>query len=281
MSANLFPSKKLSPQQVGLLSAAIPSPFGDALGLLADTAGYVQDPSSLTPGRGLLSLAALIPGIPRVGTRAKLAKSAVRDAAGELKPVYHGTTADIPWFGQKVGKRSTSDPNSLLGTHFASQPAVASDFAQGNYKDLGGGGRVFQAYLNVKNPMRFHSETDLNAAMARFAHEHGLLSTDALRAIKSRDAIETAARIDAGEHLAKISPEDVKRGFDPLWYSTGTDVMKHAKNRKDIARRFKKHLEAQGVDGIEYGNNLEGIAERSWIAFNPDQIITATGNPRK
>ena len=65
MSANLFPSKKLTPQQVGLLSAAVPSPFGDALGLLADTAGYIQDPSSLTPGRGLLSLAALIPGIPR------------------------------------------------------------------------------------------------------------------------------------------------------------------------------------------------------------------------
>ena len=64
MSANLFPAKKLSPQQVGLLSAAIPSPFGDALGLLADTAGYIQDPSSLTPGRGLLSLAALAPGIP-------------------------------------------------------------------------------------------------------------------------------------------------------------------------------------------------------------------------
>ena len=47
-----------------MLSAAIPSPFGDALGLLADTAGYVQDPSSLTPLRGALSLAGLVPGIP-------------------------------------------------------------------------------------------------------------------------------------------------------------------------------------------------------------------------
>jgi len=65
VSANLFPSKKMTPQQVGLLSAAVPSPFGDALGLLADAAGYAQDPSSLTPRSGLLSLAAMIPGIPR------------------------------------------------------------------------------------------------------------------------------------------------------------------------------------------------------------------------
>ncbi len=65
MSANLFPAKKMTPQQVGLLSAAVPSPFGDALGLLADAAGYAQDPKSLTPMSGLLSLAAMIPGIPR------------------------------------------------------------------------------------------------------------------------------------------------------------------------------------------------------------------------
>lgn len=65
MSANLFPSKRMTPQRVGLLSAAIPSPFGDGLGLLADAAGYAKDPASLTTGRGLLSLAALLPGIPR------------------------------------------------------------------------------------------------------------------------------------------------------------------------------------------------------------------------
>lgn len=51
--------------QMGLLSAALPSPAGDVVGLLADAGGYAADPSSLTPARGLLSLAALAPGIPR------------------------------------------------------------------------------------------------------------------------------------------------------------------------------------------------------------------------
>lgn len=64
MSANLFPSKRMTPQQVGLLSAAVPSPYGDALGLMADAMGYAQDPRSLTPMSGLLSLAGMLPGVP-------------------------------------------------------------------------------------------------------------------------------------------------------------------------------------------------------------------------
>ena len=52
-------------QQMGLLSTALPSPYGDVAGLLADGMGYAADPSSLTPGRGLLSLAAMAPGVPR------------------------------------------------------------------------------------------------------------------------------------------------------------------------------------------------------------------------
>jgi hypothetical protein len=78
LSANLFPSKKLTPQQVGLLSAAVPSPFGDALGLLADGMGYAQNPETLTPMSGLLSLAGMIPGIPGKASRKELQAIAKR-----------------------------------------------------------------------------------------------------------------------------------------------------------------------------------------------------------
>ena len=103
MSANLFPSKKLTPQQVGLLSAAVPSPFGDALGLLADTAGYVQDPKSLTLGRGLLSLAALIPGVPRYvhGTLADNVGGIRR--SGLLPSVGPNTMAAYGEYAQEFG----------------------------------------------------------------------------------------------------------------------------------------------------------------------------------
>ena len=38
---------------------------GDAIGLLADTSDYVKNPRSLTLTSGLLSLAGMVPGIPR------------------------------------------------------------------------------------------------------------------------------------------------------------------------------------------------------------------------
>ena len=52
-------------QSLGLLSMVAPPVAGDVLGLLADGMGYAKDPSSLTLGSGLLSLAGLLPGVPR------------------------------------------------------------------------------------------------------------------------------------------------------------------------------------------------------------------------
>jgi hypothetical protein len=39
-------------QQMGLLSAGLPSPYGDVVGLLADVGGYAENPESLTRARG-------------------------------------------------------------------------------------------------------------------------------------------------------------------------------------------------------------------------------------
>lgn len=99
VSANLFPSKKMTPQQVGLLSAAVPSPFGDALGLLADGIGYAQDPKSLTWGRGALSLLGLAPGIPSMAMFAgPLAKTANLSALEKAKAMARlGRSDDAIW----------------------------------------------------------------------------------------------------------------------------------------------------------------------------------------
>lgn len=52
-------------QAMGLLSMGLPSPVGDAVGLLADGYGYASGQQKLTPTAGLLSLAGLIPFVPR------------------------------------------------------------------------------------------------------------------------------------------------------------------------------------------------------------------------
>ncbi len=63
--------RRVTPQAVsnglGAASMAMPSPYGDLAGLAADAIGYAGNPRSLTPLNGLLSIAALAPGIPRAG----------------------------------------------------------------------------------------------------------------------------------------------------------------------------------------------------------------------
>jgi hypothetical protein len=119
----------MTPQQVGLLSAAIPSPFGDGLGLLADAAGYAQDPSSLTPGRGLLSLAALLPGIPR--------------------KVFHGTPAVFDEFLENAPKQ-TLGGLSKHGVSVSESSAVAN-----RYATMSGAGapNVRQMTFTAKKPL--------------------------------------------------------------------------------------------------------------------------------
>src|SRR5690606_19642598 len=172
--------------------------------------------------------------------------SEVVDEQGRPLVMYHGTTADFESFATSGVKRTTSDPNTRLGIHFAKHPSVASQFAEAE------GGRVIPVYLSLQNPLRFSLETDLNAAMARFAYENGLLTVDALRAIGSRDAFETARELENKEY-ERIADKDL------FWYGVGTDVMRRAKNRMRIASAYKKHLEKLGYDGIEYGNTVEGF----------------------
>jgi hypothetical protein len=87
--------RRITPQRVsgslGAASMALPSPIGDVAGLLADGIGYAGNPQSFTPGAGLLSLAGLVPGVPRVPKKAgwfssDLVSEFVADAAKYAPP---------------------------------------------------------------------------------------------------------------------------------------------------------------------------------------------------
>lgn len=126
---------------------------GDAVGLGQDVRGYAESPNSLTPWAGLLSLAGLIPGVPRVGTMAKLKGTKVLDEAGMPRQVYHATTKDFDRLepkggaiffsktpqGAANGERGFLDPQE-----FPFLPAEMYQPAQGL--------RVLPSYLNLKNP---------------------------------------------------------------------------------------------------------------------------------
>jgi hypothetical protein len=64
MAGGKLPNHQSDPKMMSAAAQFVPG-VGDAIGLLSDAAGYIQNPQSLTPASGLLSLAALAPGIPR------------------------------------------------------------------------------------------------------------------------------------------------------------------------------------------------------------------------
>lgn len=101
--------RRATPQAVsnglGAASMFMPSPYGDLAGLAADAIGYAGNPRSLTPLNGLLSLAALAPGVPR-GARAAVGGQ-VAEANGFF---YKGgqflpSTAEAPGFWTVNGKK--------------------------------------------------------------------------------------------------------------------------------------------------------------------------------
>lgn len=140
-----LPRGNLGPQELGLLSMALPPVAGDAVGLLADGMRYAQDPSSLTPMAGLLSLAGLIPGIPASG----LNKDAMRRlrASGLIKRVHNSAKLSgdnyvrgAAWAedGALTGVHVTDNPKKVIDALNQDVPLTAGRGAE-KYGDLGKG----------------------------------------------------------------------------------------------------------------------------------------------
>ncbi len=64
MAGRGLPNSQSSPRAMTAAASFVPG-VGDAIGLLADTSDYIKNPKSLTLTSGLLSLAGMVPGIPR------------------------------------------------------------------------------------------------------------------------------------------------------------------------------------------------------------------------
>ena len=65
MAGQGLPNQQSSPRAMTAAASFVPG-VGDAIGLLSDASGYVQNPKSLTPLTGLLSLAGVLPFVPAV-----------------------------------------------------------------------------------------------------------------------------------------------------------------------------------------------------------------------
>lgn len=174
--------------------------------------------------------------------------SKVVDDQGNPLVMYHGTS------GSEAGGAFTSFDTyasnyGLMGQggYFTANPEVASSYTT---KGKGTTPTVYPVYLSIKKPLDMDAEADPAAWQAQFPdaetfHERGTTNESWYRA--AEDALRDQAL--------------------PLW--EGAEIMQDG-------------LRAMGFDGITHvgGGRVaaDGVRHRVFIAFDPEQIKSATGN---
>lgn len=146
---------------------------------------------------------------------------------------FHGTDARLrtesPTPFRTLDERKNpplSHWNSYLGTHFTSHKGVAENFAVDNYgyredqhrKWNPDQSRVALAQLHMRNPIYFHSESDLDDHFDDWGKSKGMGPLEVTR--------------------ARMNPK----------------LPQH----QEILKEYQKHLRSLGHDGILYGNEEEG-----------------------
>ena len=174
--------------------------------------------------------------------------SAVVDEQGRPRVVYHGTAADFSVFKQ-----------SDVGIHFGNL-----EQAQSRISRNGDGSNIMPTYLSIQNPLLLKDATSW--ADPVHALESGIGHYLSPGLVKEIDGL-----------TAKY------RAIPNLRTKGGQDAAKQLAG--SITVKMRAELKAKGYDGIIYANTHDGetISERmraedSWIAFDPEQAKSATGN---
>lgn len=180
--------------------------------------------------------------------------SKVVNPDGSPKVVYHGTGGDVEAF-RRMPWASES-------------PELACDYAAMRGELHGGAPNVLPLYMRIERP--FDADRDLPSAVTvravvgaivRQAQAEGRAITPAaMAAIEARQAVVLQARIreESGPHYSKHD----------FWLET-RDFF-----GEDGAQALREIFEIAGFDGI----TLRECGVRTWGAFSPEQVKSATGN---
>lgn len=189
-------------------------------------------------------------------------QSKVVDESGKPLVVYHGTTAEFNEF---------TKTNDALGFHFGTKSAarIAKNSTQKKGKWT-----VGEYYLKIANPLNIPDLKNwLMFDLARVLKNKGIIPDNVAwteirqqaRDIASTEYPELVNRLEAGKTAGMTQKE---------WDAT---MLEWSKTVDSMERKvIKNYINAAGYDGITYENNYEG--GQSWIALEPTQIKSATGN---
>lgn len=179
--------------------------------------------------------------------------SKVVDEQGKPTVVYHATSADD---GEPLGFSEFRTTYKELGAHFGTPE-------QANQIGAKAGSRVYPVYLSIKNPIRLVDQGNFNPeTVASQLVDMGLMT---------QEQLEDLNYMEKEEGLDEVKFAIEQAGHDGVVYL----------NRREGFDPF-------GPDGVS-GDELDDMsdeevidmfpeAQDSWIALNPEQIKSATGN---
>ena len=172
-------------------------------------------------------------------------KSKVVDENGDPLVVYHGTGASF----------NTFNDGFSIGPHFGNIDQandIVSTQTNANIKPV---------YLSIKNPLRLRDAGNDNA------NSFIMQLTDIL----SRKEVDRLDKLAPNSEAIEIKHGSGKK-FDEVYRKTN----------KEALLETKKLLISKGYDGIVYKNEHEAKGSNlnpdSYIAFQPEQIKSSTGN---
>lgn len=172
--------------------------------------------------------------------------SKVKNEDGSPKIVYHGTNVDenftmFDTYGSKYGLYG-------MGSYFTEDKDIAWKYTK---KGRGGNPRVYEAYLNIRNPLDMDAPADITA-WEKAISEDDYIGVDFSGAKTNSDAM-------------RLIEQELEYNDYTAW---------------EGAEFITDTIRSMGYDGITHiGGNIKGDKEhRVWIAYEPEQIKSATDN---
>jgi len=173
------------------------------------------------------------------------------DAEGKPLVVYHGTNKSDGGDAFTIFDTYASNYGLMgQGGYFTADPSIASSYTT---KGRGDAPTVYPVYLSIKNPIDMDGPADVEAWQRQFPdaesfHEEG----------------------NTNESWYRAAEESIRDQEVPMY--EGAEIMQDG-------------LRAMGFDGITHmgGGRLDkaSVRHRVYVAFDPEQIKSATGNSGK
>ena len=188
-------------------------------------------------------------------------ESKVVDRQGQPKRMYHGTpgsgfdTFDI--WGSKFGLFGQ-------GAYFTENPEIGSSYA----KESGRAPGVLPVYLSIKNPLDMDAPANIDEWKQAFYE----------------DWDEVREEIGGARALHELTDEDDTTN-GAIFLALRTALVHRQIPRYEAAEIVMEGMEEMGYDGITHIGGkytrigrASGISHQVWIAWDPTQIKSATGN---